>query len=408
MNGADRARLRAVEAEETLASAVPLSLYLAAVGSGFSYANLAVALPLYVLASGGSPDFAAQLLGLQTCSIALGSLAAGPLLARLSCWRALAGGLVLMSLGQAALFVVPAGVALAPGAAVHGIGLGVFWVSTQALLATRSGSRGSERAFVNQYALYVVGTTLGAAVTGLGVALLQLAGVGEAASTRATFALALGAAAVSAARCRRVRGGAGRRGTAASPRSGLAIQLPDLLLVAGMALVLSLAPIVLKSTFGLSPLEIGLVVGANSAAKIAGSYLAGWLTGSAGARRAIVWMLAAAAPLTAALAARPSIPLFVSLLLAAALLMSGVWPVLVDAAHARIAPEERQRLAVAWNVREYLVIAATTSIGGWLLSAFAGPAACLLLGAALLAASALASAAVLRRPVYAAPAPAAR
>jgi len=383
-------------------TSVPRLLYVAALGSGFSYSNLALALPLYALATGRSATFAAQLLAIQTCSIALGSLAAGPLLARAGAWRALAVGLGLMACGQATLFVSPALATLVAGAAVHGTGVGLFWVGTQTLLAGRSGRSGSERAFVNQYALYVVGTASGAAVTGAAASLLRLAGLGRADSIRATFALALAAAALCAVRCRRVRA-ARSAGPARvpSPARGLTVQLPDLLLVAGIAFVLPLVPIVLKTTFGFSPFETGVVVGAIAAAKVAGSYVAGWLAASAGVRRAIFGMLLVAAPLAFVLAEVHSALLFVALVVTTALLMTGVWPVLVDAAHARIAPDERRDLAVAWNVREYLAIAAATASAGWLFSAFAGPAILLLCSGALLAASALASAAVLRRPVHA-------
>src|SRR5438045_1907344 len=130
---------------------VPRALYAAAVGSGFSYANLAVALPLYALATGRSAAFAAQLLAAQTLAIAGGALIAGRLLRRTSAWRALAGGLAVMGAAQGSLLAVSAAAAVMPGAIVHGLGMGVFWVATQSLLARQSGRDGSERAFANQY-----------------------------------------------------------------------------------------------------------------------------------------------------------------------------------------------------------------------------------------------------------------
>ena len=72
---------------------------------------------------------------------------------------------------------------------------------------------------------------------------------------------------------------------------------------------------------------------------------------------------------------------------------------LVDAAHARVAPDERRDMAVAWNVREYLVIGASTALGGWALSVFDRPGVMLMIAAALVALSAAASATVLHRPV---------
>jgi MFS family permease len=382
---------------------VPRPLHAAALGSGFSYANLAVALPLYAIASGRSAGFAAQLLAAQTLAIAGGALVAGPVLRRIGAWRALGLGLAVMGLGQGSLLAVSAAAALLPGAVVHGLGMGVFWVATQALLSRRSGLGGSARAFANQYALYVVGTAVGAASTGVAASVLEAAGVAHTSSIRATFLLALTAALVSALACRGQRSSnpvASERATAVSPASGLAVQVPDLFLVAGLGLVLPLTPIVLKSVFGFTPLEIGVVVGSVAAAKIAGSLTAGRLAGSAGVRRTSFAMLALSAPLALTLAALHTAGFFVVVLLATALLTTGVWPVLVDAAHARIAPDERHGLAVAWNVREYLVIAAATAAGGWTFSAFGGPAVPLIAAAVLIGASAAASAAVLRRPVY--------
>jgi MFS family permease len=378
----------------------PRAFYVAAVGSGFSFANLAVALPLYALATGHSASLAGGLLGVQTCGIAAGALAAGALGGPARRY-ALSVGLAVMALGQAGLLVAPAGAALMAGAVVHGAGMGLFWVGTQALLAARAGEHGSQRVFVRQYVLYVVGTASGAAATGAGAALLEASGLSRAASIRGTFVLALAAAAVAAHACRHVRGTTvARAHRPVSPRWGLSVQVPDLLLVAGIALLLSLSPIVLRSTFRFSSVEIGMVAALVAAAKIAGSFVADRLVGSAGSRLAVLAMLATAAPLMLVLAETRTASVFVLLLLSAALLTTGVWPVLVDAAHARISPDERSNLAVAWNVREYLVIAAATSAGGWALSAFAGPTVPLLVAGALVGSAAWASAAVLRSPLY--------
>jgi predicted MFS family arabinose efflux permease len=249
--------------------------------------------------------------------------------------------------------------------------------------------------------LYVVGTATGAAATGIAASVLEVAGLSHAAGIRGTFLLALGVAVVAAVSCRDARVGSAPRRRAASPTCGLGVQLPDLLLVAGIAFLLSLTPIVLRSTYRFSPFEIGVVVGLVAGAKIAGSYVAGWLVGFAGSRRAVFGMLAVAAPLVVVLATTHTAGLFVAVLLAAALLTTGVWPILVDAAHARISPEERSDLAVAWNVREYLVIAGATGAGGWVLSAFSGPTVALLIAGAFVACSAAAAAAQLRLPRYA-------
>src|SRR5581483_10981097 len=223
-----------------------------------------------------------------------------------------------------------------PGAVVHGLGMGVFWVATQALLARRSGSDGSERAFTNQYAVYTLGTAFGAAATGLAAALLAAAGLAHATSLRGTFLLAFGAALVSAGLCRRQRPAAAPGPVSASPTEGLSVQVPDLFLVAALGLVLPLTPILLKSLFGFSPLQIGVVVGCVAGAKIAGTLVAGRLAGAAGARRTVLAMLSLAVPFALALAELRTAGVFVVVLLLTALLTTGVWPVLVDAAHARV------------------------------------------------------------------------
>src|SRR5262249_50701621 len=153
---------------------------------------------------GHSPSFAAGLLAVQTCAIALGALAAG-VMGALAARLALAGGLAVMAVGQAGLLLAPAGAALAAGAVVHGLGMGLFWVATQSLLASRSGTSGSERAFVRQYVLYVVGTATGAATTGIAASVLELAGLSHSAGIRSTFLLALAVAVVAALSCRHVR-----------------------------------------------------------------------------------------------------------------------------------------------------------------------------------------------------------
>ena len=381
---------------------VSRKVYGAAVGTGVAYANLAVALPLYVLAAGHSPAFAGGILAAQAGSIAIGALAAGPISLRFGAWNTLAAGLLVIAVGASALLAARPDATLVPGALLHGVGMGLFWVGTQALLASRSGRGGSERAFVVQYSLYVVGTALGAAATGFAVFALRLAGVPHELSIRLTFLLALVAASAAAAGARHTRDAvaaapARRR---PSPLEGLSIQVPDLLLVSALALVLNLAPIVLVTAFRFTPLQVGLVVGALAGAKIAGSFTAGRIVRSASARRAVIGMLATAAPLTLVLAAMHAAVPFVAVLLCTTLLSSGTWPVLVDAAHARVPVAGRTELASAWNVREYLVIAGMTAAGGWLLAVVGGPGVLLMVAACLLAASAATAAAVLRRPVH--------
>jgi MFS family permease len=382
---------------------LPRTLYAAATGTGFVYANVAVGLPLYVLAGGHSPSLAGGLLAVETCAIAIGAVAAGPIMARVGTWRMITLGVVIMAFGEVGLLAAAANATLAPGAVLLGGGMGLFWVGTQTLLGRRSGQRGSERAFVVQYAYYVLGGILGAVATGAAASALGLAGFSHQSSIRLTFILGLAAAAACVAGCRRLRSDAPvRQGRLfASPLHGLAVQLPDLLLVAALGLIMNLAPIVLRTTFRFSPFEVGVVIGGISAAKIAGSFVAGRIARSTGARRVVFGMLAVAAPLVAVLGAVHAAGLFVLILLTASLLTVGVWPVLVDAAHARVAPDERGSMAVAWNAREYLVIAASTALGGWALSVFERPGVLLTIAAVFVGLSAAASASVLHRPVRA-------
>lgn len=382
---------------------LPRTFYAAAIGTGFVYANVAVGLPLYVLAGGHSPSLAGGLLAAETCAIAIGAVAAGPIMARVGTWRLITLGLAIVALGQVGLLVAAADATLAPGAVLIGCGMGLFWVGTQTQLGRRSGQQGSERAFVVQYAFYVLGGVIGAVTTGATAGALGLAGLSHESSIRLAFLLGLAAAVACAAGCKRLTSDAPvRQGRLfASPTHGLAVQLPDLLLVAALGLIMNLAPIVLRTTFRFSAFEVGGVIGGISAAKIAGSFVAGRIARSTGARRVVFGMLAVAAPLVAVLGAVHAAGLFVVVLLTTSLLTVGVWPVLVDAAHARVAPDERGDMAVAWNVREYLVIAASTALGGWALSVFARPGVLLAIAAVFVGLSAAASASVLHRPVRA-------
>lgn len=383
------------------------SFYAAAVGTGAAYANFAVALPLYALASGRSSSFASGLLALGTICFALGALAASPLSARAGARNVLAAGLGTIACGHLVLLFVGAAPGLAAGAVVDGVGMGLFWVGSQTTLGRRSGADGSETGFVAHYALYVAGTVAGSIATGAAATAFRLAGLPHPLSIRLTLGLglaaSLGALTVWLPR-RHAPGLAGRPEPLAAGLllRGFAVQLPDLFLVAGLALVLFLTPVVLAKAFRFTPLEVGLVVAALAGAKIAGSLIAGRLARARGGQAAVTAMLAGASALASLLALADRVAaVFVVVLLATALLSTGVWPIMVDAAHARVEPEKRGGMAVAWNVREYAVIAAATAAGGFLLDVLGRPTLVFLLGAALLALSALAAALAMRRPVFA-------
>ena len=377
------------------------ALVASALGAGISYANLAVALPLLVLAEHGSAFFAGSLLGVNTVAFSLGALAA------LFLRRAESGvavGLAAIAAGDLLLLTSPVRGALVAGALVHGIGMGLFWVGVQASLGRRSGTTGSHRAFVLQYVVYIAGSAAGAALTGGSIALLRTVGVAHTTSIRLSFVVgaaaslvALPAAAawllgtVDVAPPSRLR---------PPPLRGFALQLPDLLLVAAMGMLLNLAPVVLNDDFGLRPLAVGLVSGAVGAAKIGGSVTAGRIVHAAGSKRTVGAMLGGSAVAAAVLAGTHQALLYILLTVATAFLAIGVWPIVVDGALARVSPEERPGLSIVWNVREYAAIAATTAFGGYLLDVSARPTLVLVLASALLASAAVSALAVLGRPVY--------
>jgi MFS family permease len=376
------------------------ALVASALGTGISYSNLAVALPLLVLAEHGSALLVGTLLAAETVAFSLGALLALGLRRSES---GVAAGLASIAAGDLLLIAAPVREALFAGAIVHGIGMGLFWVGVQASLGRRSGAAGSQRVFVMQYVVYVGGSAAGGALTGAGIAMLRRLGVGHVASIRASFAIGVASALLALPSAvswlRRVEA---RR--VARPRppamSGFALQLPDLLLVAAMGLMLNFAPVVLTHVFHFTPLAVGAVAAGIAAAKICGSVTAGRLAHLAGSKLAVGGMLGSSALATGVLTGTHRAWLYVALTIAATFLAIGVWPVVVDAALARVSPEERHGLAVVWNVREYVAIAAATVLGGYLLDLSDRPTLLLAAAAGLLALAALSALAVLGRPVY--------
>jgi MFS family permease len=378
------------------------ALVASALGAGISYSNLAVALPLLVLAQHGSAFLAGALLGANTVAFSLGALLA---LALRRAEGGVAAGLAAILAGDLLLLVASSfRGALVAGAVVHGVGMGLFWVGVQASLGKRSGTAGSQFAFVGQYVVYVTGSATGAALTGAGIAGLRVLGMGHAASIRlsfgvgATSALLALPAAVSWLRRTEALPVARMR---PPPLSGFALQLPDLLLVGAMGMLLNLAPVVLSDVFRFTPLAVGAVSGAVAAAKIGGSVTAGRLAHTAGSRRVVGSMLGCSALAAAVLVGTHQAWLYVFLTVAASFLAIGVWPIVVDGALARVSPQDRHGLSVVWNVREYVAIAAATALGGYLLDVSGRPTLLLALATALLATAAASALAVLRRPVYA-------
>ena len=337
---------------------------------------------------------------MNTVAIAFGALLA------LSLRRpetGVAGGLVFIAVGEFVLAAIPVTPAVAVGALVHGCGHGLFWVGVQAALGRRAGEQGSERSFAGQYALYITGSVCGAAVTGLTIALLRGWGLGDTSSIRLSFLIGTFAALVALPSVL----GWLRHTPAANvsrPRptllGGLALQIPALFLVGSMGMLLSLAPVVLSDVFRLRPLVIGLVSGAIALAKIGGSLTAGRIAPTAGARASVGAMLAASALSVALLVGTSRAWVYVALTLSATFFGIGVWPILVDGALARVRPDQRPGVTIAWNVREYTAIATTTVVGGYLLHAAASPNILLVFAAALLVAGSLSALVVFRSGTF--------
>ncbi|HEX2378317.1 MAG TPA: MFS transporter [Gaiellales bacterium] len=382
--------------------------FFAAAGlSGMAFGVLAVAVPMHVAALHRPASVAGQLLASVTIAVALGALAAGPL-GRLvgSARNVLAVSMAVSAAGQLVLLAVAETTPMLAGTVLVGLGIGLFWVSSQTLLGKASGSKGSERNFAYHYAAYTLGVAGGSALAGVAVGVLRSAGADETLAVRMSYAV--GAAATLAAlglwRPERYRREDVPRQV--HPRvaaGGVAMQLPDLLLVAALALMLPLAPLVLVRQFHLAPLVVGLTFAAVQGGKVAGT-LAGRITcREHGHRVAILALLAAGAVLSLLLSISTDVlgaPLFIAVLIATAFVTTGAWPLIVDSALARTAPADRPGATVTWNVCEYGVIAVMTAMSGWLLASFHRPALLFTLGAAFLAASAAAAAVVLLRPVY--------
>jgi MFS transporter len=382
--------------------------FFAAAGlSGMAFGVLAVAVPMHVAALHRPASVAGQLLASVTIAVALGALAAGPL-GRLvgSARNVLAVSMAVSAAGQLVLLAVAETTPMLAGTVLVGLGIGLFWVSSQTLLGKASGSKGSERNFAYHYAAYTLGVAGGSALAGIAVGVLRSAGADETLAVRMSYAV--GAAATLAAlglwRPERYRREDVPRQV--HPRvaaGGVAMQLPDLLLVAALALMLPLAPLVLVRQFHLAPLVVGLTFAAVQGGKVAGT-LAGRITcREHGHRVAILALLAAGAVLSLLLSISTDVlgaPLFIAVLIATAFVTTGAWPLIVDSALARTAPADRPGATVTWNVCEYGVIAVMTAMSGWLLASFHRPALLFTLGAAFLAASAAAAAVVLLRPVY--------
>jgi len=381
---------------------LPRRFYFVAASAGFAFANMAISVPLHVVETGGKAGVAGSVLAVATASVALGALLAGRLGRRRRSLLTIAAGVIG---GGALMLATAAGVPLlAAGSCVVGLGIGVFWVASQLVLSRRAGRPEGARDFLLHYAVYTVGAVAGAGATGALASGAGALGVGALTGIRVASLLAVSGSILAVLAWRRSL--AERVEPAAlpapegPPERQLKLQVPDLLLVAALALLLPLAPVVLAREFGLAPLSIGLVMGGVSLAKIAGTFVARLITRGSGPRRTILLLLGAGASFCVLLAMAITLSVFVAALFATALAGTGAWPLVVDAAQARVEPASRRALTVHWNAREYVLIAAATAVAGWLITALGTPVPVFVLAALLFFGAATTAAAQLRRPVW--------
>ncbi len=383
----------------------PRRFYLVAACAGFAFANMALGVPLHVVATGAKAAVAGDVLAVGTIAIAFGALVAGAVGPRLGGGsRMLAVALAVTGLGAMTLAAATGLGLLAAGAAVVGTGIGMFWVASQLILSRRSGEPDSGHSFLSHYAVYTLGTVAGSSLTGAFAGGARALGVATVTGIRASSALAVAVVLVALSIWRgsavAAVGVAVAKPLPTTQSRELAVQVPDLLLVAALALLLPLAPLVLARDFGLSPFSIGLVMAGVAGSKIAGTLTARLIARGSGPRRTILLLLGGGSSFCVLLCAALTLSLFVTALFATALAATGAWPLVVDAAQARVHPAARRSLTVRWNAREYTLIAATTLASGWLLTTLGSAIPLFALAAFLFACSAASAAILLRRPIW--------
>jgi MFS family permease len=377
----------------------PRRFYAVAFATGFAFANATISVPLHAVATGATAAAAGNILAASTVSVAVGALLAGQIRGGL---RMLAAAAAVCGAGSLVLAFAAGLPLLALGAVVVGAGVGMFWVASQLIMGRRADEPDGANSFLVHYATYTAGTVAGSTLTGAAASVAKALGAGTVTGLRVASLFAFALVVVALLLWRVFARTANEAFVVADagvrPRSTLTVQVPDLLLVAGLAFMLPLAPVVLARNFELAPFSIGLVMGGVALSKVAGTFLARAIARASGARRAIFLLLAAGAVCALALSAALTLSLFVTMLFASALAATGAWPVVVAAAQAHVEPSARRRLAVRWNAREYGLIAVTTATSGWLLTEFGSATPIFVLAALMFAGAAASASFVLRRP----------
>ncbi|WP_248761109.1 MFS transporter [Pseudarthrobacter sp. SSS035] len=374
---------------------LPTQFLCIALLAGFCSSNAVVGLPLLVNASASPSSYMGFLLALLPLGTALGAFVTAPVRNRLgSAAATLSGAIFVLVIGSVTLTVSTATLALAIGMILVGMGEGIFWVCSQVLLSINSQSAGNHSAYLSQYALYTAGVFIGAALTGAFVAVLEAIGTESLLAGRVSLGLGVAASATAFLvwwpKRWSIVDAAGR--AIISWRiitHGLTLQVQDLLIVSALAVVSLLAPLTLLDTFSFSPFAVGAAMGCIALSKIAGTIAARFSTRAFGSRKTVLASLITGLVACPVLALSGAPVYFVVAMFLASMSLTGIWPLIVAEAQNAAPISLRGHAAVAWNIREYIVIAASGVAGTWLYSNLGRPmmfaAAALLLTLATIA-----------------------
>lgn len=354
---------------------LPRRFMVVALCAGVTYGNATVGMPLQVVASGLHVSLAGLSLALLTLGTAAGALLTAPLRNRIgSASATLVPSAVITALGCLILTTPTTTIVLLVGATLVGVGGGMFWVCSQVMLSANPGTVSYGSAFLMHFGVYTAGVLLGSVVTGGFIMALEKVGAWPAVSAEAS--LGIGAVACIVALAAWWSNRLVIEDTAGNVTTdwrlltrGLTRQLSDLFLVATLSIVALLAPLVLLGTFSFSSLMVGVTMGAIALSKILGTIIARHTATAVGSQYTILIFLLVGL-LVSPVLAMATVPLvFVSALMLATMAVAGVWPLVVADAHALTQRNLRGGAAVAWNIREYTVIAISGVAGTWLYSA---------------------------------------
>lgn len=351
---------------------LPRQFMVFALCAGVTYGNATVGMPLQVVASGLHVSLAGLSLALLTLGTAAGALLTAPLRNRIGSASATLIPAAATSATGCLLLTTPTTTAtLLIGATIAGAGGGMFWVCSQVMLSANPSSVTYGARFLLHFAIYTAGALLGSIVTGGFIMAVEKIGAGPAISAEAS--LCIGALTSIVALLVWWLNRLAIVDTAGTVTTdwrlltrGMTRQLSDLFLVATLSIVALLAPLVLLGTFSFSSLAVGVTVGAIALSKILGTLIARHAAVAFGSRVTIFIFLIAGLLISPVLALTTAPPMFVIALMFEVMALAGVWPLVAAAAHALTERDLRGGAAVAWNIREYTVIALSGVAETWL------------------------------------------